>query len=87
VICSVLYPSDDLEEQISCSCCGISYTSREYKILKAADKLGFFHNEQYGIFCNFCFVEFIKTLKTANEKEQIIINVKDKKIIIDKNEY
>lgn len=87
MICEALYPSDDLQELTVCSCCEMSYTGREYKILKAADKLGFFYSKEYGVFCNFCFVEFIKNLKTSDEKEKIIINVKNKKIIIDENEY
>jgi len=87
VICDVVYPDDKSPEHIVCSCCGTSYTHREYKILKAFDKLGYFHNQEYGVFCNFCLVDFIKNLKIADEKEPIIICTQNKKIIIDKNEY
>jgi len=76
VLCRVIYPEDKQYDTLTCSCCELSYTNKEYKILKDADRLAYFFSDEYGYFCHLCLMEYIKTNKESGENTPIIVKTK-----------
>ena len=56
------------------------FWSREYKILKNVDKLGYFYSEEYGYFCHLCLMEYIEINRKSGENLPIIIKTKDSQV-------
>lgn len=83
MLCRVIYPEDNEHEIIKCSCCDLAYTNKEYKILKDADRLGYFYSDEYGYFCHICLMEYIKTNKQAGENIPIIVKTKKGNITLE----
>lgn len=79
MLCRVIYPEEN-HDILKCSCCELTYTAREYKILKNVDKLGYFYSEEYGYFCHLCLMEYIEINRKSGENLPIIIKTKDSQV-------
>jgi len=81
VICDIIRPNVGPEDSIiECEVCELSYSLEEYNILSKRHKLGYFYNEEIGIFCHECLFKIGNqlALDSGEDEYKVIVREGDK---------